>query len=202
MAAHPGRKHILILVAAAALLAAAVAALLAVRASDEASCRSFSAPGTEVWLVLGQSNAANHAEARTEAGPAVAAFDGRRCIAARDPLPGGTGTGGSLWPTLGDAWVSRGAAGRVIVAMVAQESTPVSRWQPGGRLHRRTMRTIDALGRRGLAVDRILWIQGEADAILGTGGEEYARALESALAPLHRASGAPVWIALASRCGD
>ncbi|MEA3017216.1 MAG: hypothetical protein QOI38_1938 [Sphingomonadales bacterium] len=202
MAADPRRNRILAPAGAAALLAAALAALMAVRAGDEASCRAFSGPRTEVWLVLGQSNAASHAQARTRAGPAVAAFDGRRCVAARDPLPGGTGAGGSLWPALADAWARRGGAGRILVAMVAQESTPVARWQPGGRLHRRALRTIEALRDRGLPVDRIFWIQGETDAILGTGEADYAQGLRSALAPLHRASGAPVWIALASRCGD
>jgi hypothetical protein len=201
MADHSRARHVLALLGPAVLLAAALAALVVARASDDASCRAYSAPRTEVWLVLGQSNAANHAEVRTQAGPAVTAFDGRRCVAARDPLPGGSGAGGSLWPPLAEAWARRGG-GRVVVAMVAQEATPVSRWLPGGRLHRRALRTIAALRGRGLPVGRIFWIQGEADAILGTGEADYARGLEAALAPLHRASGAPVWIALASRCGD
>ncbi|HEX8365360.1 MAG TPA: sialate O-acetylesterase [Allosphingosinicella sp.] len=202
MARQRRRRQFIALGAAAALLTAAFAALIAVRARDDASCRVLAGPRTEVWLVLGQSNAANHAERRTQAGPRVAAFDGRRCDAARDPLPGGTGAGGSLWPPLAEAWVRRGHASRVVVAMVAEESTPVAQWQPGRALHRRALRTIEKLRERRLPVDRILWIQGEADAIVGTGEADYAQGLASALAPLHQASGAPVWIALASRCGD
>ena len=113
-----------------------------------------------------------------------------------------TGAGGSIWPPLAEAWVGRGRASRVVVAMVAEESTSVAQWQPGRALHRRALRTIEVLRERGLPVGRILWIQGEADAIVGTGEADYAQGLASALAPLYQASGAPVWIALASRCGD
>ena len=155
-----------------------------------------------MWLALGQSNAANHAEVRQSAGTEVAAFDGRGCIAAGDPLPGGDGSAGSLWTPLAQAWVRQGGSERVLIAVTAKSATSVAEWVPGEPLHRRAERTIEALQRRGLRVSRILWIQGEADAILATPGLSYRKALERALAPLHRRSGAPVWIARASRCGE
>ena len=152
--------------------------------------------------MLGQSNAANFAEVRHRGGTAVGAFDGRGCAEAADPLPGADGSAGSLWVPLARAWVEERRTSRVLIAATAQSSTSVSRWTPGTRLHRRALNRIAALERRGLRVTRILWIQGEADAILHTPGAAYREALKATLEPLHRRAGAPVFIALASRCGD
>jgi hypothetical protein len=93
-------------------------------------------------------------------------------------------------------------ADAVLIAVVAQASTPISDWTPGRRLHRRATDVIDRLERRGLRVTRILWVQGEADVILGTKGSAYADSLVSALAPLHRRTGAPVFVSRIGRCGD
>jgi hypothetical protein len=189
--------------AALVCLAAAAAVLLwQQRAQDARSCLPFQGKGAEVWLVLGQSNAGNHGERRHEAGPRVAAFDGSRCAPARDPLPGGDGDGGSLWTPLAERWVREGRAARVLVAMVSEEATAVARWQPGEPLHRRALGAAAALERRGLRVTRILWVQGEADAIVGTPAGTYAEALAAALQPLHEGTGAPAWIAQTGRCGD
>jgi hypothetical protein len=200
---HPTIRRRAAALAAILCLAAAAGALLRHSgARDAASCRPFAEPGTEVWLALGQSNAGNHAERPYEAGPEVAAFDGKGCVAARDPLPGGDGDGGSLWTPLAERWVREGRARRVLVAVVAREATAVAEWQPGEPLHRRAVAALDGLKRRGLDVTRILWVQGEADAILGTAGDRYASDLAAVLQPLHAASRAPVWIAQIGRCGD
>jgi hypothetical protein len=196
------RRRAAALAAILCLVAAAGALLRLSHERSAASCRPFAAPGTEVWLALGQSNAGNHAQRRSEAGPAVAAFDGARCVAAHDPLPGADGHGGSLWTPLADRWVQEGRAPRVLVAVVARGATAIAEWQPGQPLHRRALDTVAALQRRGLRVTRILWVQGEADAIYGTAGDTYARDLTASLQPLHAASGAPAWIARAGRCGD
>jgi hypothetical protein len=166
------------------------------------SCRPFASPGTEVWLVLGQSNAANFAEVRHRAGAAVGAFNGSGCVEAADPLPGADGTAGTLWVPLAQAWVEEKRASRVLIAATAQSATSVEQWTPGARLHRRALNRIVALERRGLQVTRILWIQGEADAILNTPVGAYSEALKATLEPLYQRTGAPVFIALASRCGD
>jgi hypothetical protein len=168
----------------------------------EASCHAFASPNTEVWLALGQSNAANHAEVRYSAGSNVGAFNGRSCVTARDPLPGGDGKGGSLWTPLAQALTNERRAERVLIAVVAQAATPLADWAPGSRLHRRATETVEALERRGLRVTRILWVQGEADAILGTGGDPYRLGLSAALEPLHSRTRAPVMISLVSQCGD
>jgi len=136
------------------------------------------------------------------AGERVAAFEGGRCRPARDPLPGGDGEGGSVWTPLADQWVRRGRAERIVIAMTAQSATSVADWQPKGRLHERAQSTIAALQKRGLHVSRILWLQGEADAILNTSGAAYFNGLVAALEPLARSAGAPVLVATVGRCGS
>jgi hypothetical protein len=99
-------------------------------------------------------------------------------------------------------WLDEGRAERVLVAVSAREATSVAQWAPGSPLHRRALDTVEALERRGLRVTRILWVQGEADVILDTEGSRYRQGLIDTLAPLHKATGAPVYISLIGRCGD
>src|SRR5581483_848800 len=62
----------------------------------------------EVFVVAGQSNAANHgAEKQITRTGRVAAFDGIRWQLANDPQPGASGNGGSFLPPFGDAIVDK-----------------------------------------------------------------------------------------------
>jgi hypothetical protein len=201
LAAPQSGRLIAALTLAAALLALAALALL-LETSARRSCAPFQAPGTEVWLALGQSNAGNHAEIGMEAGPQVSAFEEGRCLAARDPLPGSDGDGGSVWTPLAELWARSGKSERVLVAVTAKAATSIAEWQPGGSLNDRAQGTIAALQRRDLKVSRILWLQGEADAIAGTSETDYAEGLAAALEPLSRAAAAPVFIATVGRCGN
>jgi Carbohydrate esterase, sialic acid-specific acetylesterase len=167
-----------------------------------ASCASLRAPGTEVWLALGQSNAANSAEVRHRGWPGVWTFDGRRCVAAADPLPGASGTAGSLWVPLANRVVADGGAPAVLIVSRAEGATAVTQWLPGGVLFGRALAAIAGLERAGLRVSRVLWQQGEADAIMGTPADVYADRLRRVTGALHRATGAPVHIAVSGWCGD
>ncbi len=86
----------------------------------------------EVFVVAGQSNAANSGEEklRTKTGR-VAAFDGARWQPANDPQPGAGGSGGSFMPPFGDAVAERF---KVPVGLVAcgVGGTSVREWLPRG----------------------------------------------------------------------
>ncbi|MCW5556418.1 MAG: hypothetical protein KIT22_01005 [Verrucomicrobiae bacterium] len=86
----------------------------------------------EVFLVAGQSNAANHGEEllRPDSGR-VAAFDGRQWRLAEDPQAGASGNGGSLLPPFGDAMVERFDVPIGLIP-VASGGTSVREWLPRG----------------------------------------------------------------------
>ena len=141
----------------------------------------------EIFVVAGQSNAANHGETKQRpASDRVVAFDGARWRVADDPQPGASGGGGSFLPAFGDAIV---AAFDVPVGFVACGigATSVREWLPAGTtfphpptIEQRVRRTpdggwasdgraFDALvarmrpfGVRGFRA--VLWHQGESDA--------------------------------------
>src|SRR5262249_42279517 len=130
----------------------------------------FDDPDTGVFLVMGQSNAANHGDRRHTAGDQVFAFDFFRTQAtvASDPLPGGSGTGGSVWTRLGDPLISGGVFKRVLFIPIAYGGTYAADWAPNGTMSRRTAMALArlrrTLGSRVVNVSAVLWQQGEAEA--------------------------------------
>lgn len=141
----------------------------------------------ELFVVAGQSNAANHAEARLKpATDKVVACDGQAWRVAEDPQLGATGGGGSFIPPLGDILVERLGV-PVGFFPVAVGATSVREWVPAGVAFERpptltgnirsvgpgqfesTGRLYQALADRlrlagPAGVRAILWHQGESDA--------------------------------------
>jgi hypothetical protein len=73
-----------------------------------------------VFVIAGQSNAANHGEGRFTAGNNVFnfnLFDGQLYHAA-DPLLGATGNDGSPWCLLGDRLVAAGFASSIVLCPI------------------------------------------------------------------------------------
>lgn len=141
----------------------------------------------EVFVVAGQSNAANHgAERQTTRTGRVAAFDGIRWQPANDPQPGASGTGGSFLPPFGDAIAEKFGVPVGLVAF-GVGATSVREWLPAGatfpnpptlegRVRKRPDGTWESrgelytsfrdrmkqLGPHGFRA--VLWHQGESDA--------------------------------------
>ena len=141
----------------------------------------------EVFVVAGQSNAANHgAEKQTTKTKRVAAFDGTGWRLADDPQPGASGSGGSFLPPFGDAVAEKFGAPVGLVAC-GVGATSVREWLPKGStfpnpptLEGRVRKLADGnweskgdlfaafrdrmkqLGPRGFRA--VLWHQGESDA--------------------------------------
>lgn len=154
-----------------------------------------------IALTFGQSNAANSVQGRHAARDGVLWFYSGHCYAAADPLPGATGTGGSVWSRLGDRLLDSGRYRRVLFAGIAENGSDLDRWMPGGDLHARLLDALAALRAAGLEPTHLLWHQGEQDMRLDTAPARYRdgfRALVDAL----RAQGisAPVFVARASYC--
>jgi predicted esterase len=182
----------------------------------------------EVFLVAGQSNAANHGEKRLEPqSDQVVAFDGSHWLRAADPQPGASGGGGSFLPPLGDLLRAKW---NVPVGFIpaAEGATSVREWQPAGTVlpnpptltgrvvHRpdgawvadgalfdRLVAREKSVGPQGFRM--VLWHQGESDANQADpsrtlAGTNYSALLKSLIAQSRKASGwdAPWMVARAT----
>lgn len=141
----------------------------------------------EVFVIAGQSNAANHGQEklRTRTGW-VASFSGTRWQLAHDPQPGASGDGGSFIPAFGDAMYQRFHV-PIGIVNVASGGTSVREWLPTGvtftnpptvmsnvrevsphvwestgTLYSNLVSRMKALGPKGFRA--VLWHQGESDA--------------------------------------
>lgn len=157
---------------------------------------------TMVILVVGQSHAANHTAVRSASRRgAYVLFDGR-CYPAADPLPGGTGTSGSLWPGLGDHLLETNSADAVVFAVAAVSGTSLRRWAPGGELAGLLSAVVRSVVPR-YRVTHTLWMQGESDLVEGTDTATYRDRFHALLGSLRQLGvAAPVYVAVSSSwCG-
>ena len=154
-----------------------------------------------VFLIIGQSNAANHGATRHACSkPAFNfnPFDGL-CYRASDPLLGATGDLGSPWCLLADALIARGFARSILLCPLAVGGATVAEWAPGGPYHHRMTYSLKRLQAAGFRPSHVFWHQGEADALYGTSAEAYGRSF-TALALSLRGLGVrcPIHVAIAS----
>ena len=140
----------------------------------------------EVFIVAGQSNAANHgSEKQVTKSQMVSSFDGKKWSIANDPQHGASGNGGSFIPAFGDAMTARYGVPIGIVP-VAVGGTSVREWLPKGvrfKQNTTTGRGVVAKGdefeSNGVLFDKlcapmkalgiggfraVIWHQGESDA--------------------------------------
>lgn len=134
----------------------------------------------DVFVVAGQSNAANHGlPTQTSTSGMVFAMDENgHWRPGNDPLPVATGSDGSPWPKLGDHLAN--ALGVPIgFASVASGGTRVDEWQPDRALYAQLQDALQLLGPRGARA--VLWHQGESDAFIGTSTESYSEQLRTVI---------------------
>ena len=158
---------------------------------------------TAVLLLLGQSNAANDGGQRHRSNygdRVVNAFD-KRCFIAASPLLGATDTKGEYWTLLGNHLIASGQNDNVILAPLAYSGSEVARWAAGGDLNPVLVDTMKRLQDSGYRITSVLWVQGEADLVLGTTAGDYqARFLSMVDTLRQHGVEAPVYISIASKC--
>jgi hypothetical protein len=160
-------------------------------------------PDTAVLLVVGQSNAGNHAgqRYRSEFGDRVVNFFGGRCFLAVSPLLGSTGTLGEYWTSLGNRLVASGRVQNVVIAPIAYTGSGVALWAPGGKFHPALVSGVRDLAAAGFQPTHILWDQGEFDYVAGTSEADYAAQLQAVVQTLRDEDiSAPFYITIASKC--
>ena len=158
---------------------------------------------TAVLLLLGQSNAGNHAGQRfgsEHAERVVNFFDGQ-CYVAESPLLGSDGTSGEYWTQLGNLLLDSGSFDEVVLAPVAITGSEIFRWALGGDLNAAMVDTVCKLKQSGYRVTHVLWVQGEIDYVKGTNENDYRNRFVSLVTSL-RSHGvaAPVYVAVATKC--
>jgi len=179
-----------------------LSSIVAPRPEQVVDCAPLIQQRPLILLAIGQSNAGNHGTLVKSSDAPIAMVVGADCVVADDPLPGATGTGGSIWRHL-PAILSQGLAGRkVLLSVLAVDATTINDWtKPGSRLASRLVDQVQALQQRGLKPDFVLWQQGEADARINTGSVEYQQGLARLAALLDKAgTQAPVMLARSTVC--
>lgn len=156
-----------------------------------------------VLLVVGQSNAANHGRPRGRAGPGSYALSVEGVFRLEDPLPGASGPGGSPWPHWAALQQRARPGSQVLVASIAQGSSAVADWIPGGVHAQRLPEMLTALRSQELAVDAVVWHQGETEAWSAVDAAAYEANLRRWIASV-RVLGinAPIYVCLTSRDGQ
>lgn len=132
-------------------------------------------------LVLGQSNAANHARVGSIPpleGDTVFSFFRGRCYKLADPLPGASGSGVSIW-SLAVPSLSVRLGRPIVIIVVAEMNRNIADWsRHGGFADLAAGIAADAV-QKGLMPAVAIWMHGETDAAIGTNGEEYAEGLRT-----------------------
>ncbi|OWQ93052.1 hypothetical protein CDN99_00665 [Roseateles aquatilis] len=157
-----------------------------------------------VVLVMGQSNAANHADPANAAAPPIAPMPVLHeggCGLSGAPLPGGTGTGGSLWPAVNQALHGRWQGHPIVWAVIAVEGSSIGEWTADGPLRKHWQTQVDRIKGTRWPVAAVLWQQGEADARDRTAMADYRDALAALRAGVAaRGVDAPWWLARSTYC--
>lgn len=130
--------------------------------------------GTWVFLILGQSNAANHAGQKYQSlfGRKILNFSNGQCFEATSPLLGSTGQWGEPWTLLANKLVQGGFAENIILWPVAIGDTRISQWIPGGEIYPLLLSEI-VKGEKMFHPTHVFWLQGESDLKSGTSEVDY-----------------------------
>lgn len=143
------------------------------------SCEKLAAQKPIVILALGQFNAANHGARGIDADVPVAMIADGKCVMAVDPLPGGTGAGGSIWYRLPRHFAKLETRRPVVLSVLAVEATSIAEWtNQESILRQRLSLQLKSMQAVGLPPSFVLWQQGEADAIVETSQADYSAGLD------------------------
>lgn len=160
---------------------------------------------TAVFVIAGQSNAANFAGQRyTSAhGAQILNFFNGDCFIAASPLLGTSESRGEYWTRMANILVSMGKFDTVVLAPIAIDASNIARWARGGDLNGLMLTALANVHRQGYRVTHVLWHQGEADLIMGTSRSQYEANFQSVVDTL-RTSGldAPIFVSITSKCSS
>ncbi|MBL0925976.1 MAG: hypothetical protein IBJ12_16105 [Sphingomonadaceae bacterium] len=159
-------------------------------------------PDTAVFLITGQSNAANYGETlfKTSYPAKVLNFFQGKCFSAASPLIGADGKAGESWTILADKLIETGKFDQVILLSSGIGATAIERWQQGGDLNLMLLKAVKSAQRK-YRITHVLWHQGEADLVRKTSTEAYVTRFESFARSLRKVNvRAPIYVSITSKC--
>jgi hypothetical protein len=123
-------------------------------------------------LALGQSNLANHGQSRRASTFGRALHRGAFHPLA-DPVPGGSGKTGSIWPRLAGMLEERGDVADLVLSLRAVGGTSIADWSLGGSCYESLSAELPAIAMATPPVTHVVFHQGERDNLLGTSTADY-----------------------------
>lgn len=165
-------------------------------------CRQVLKQHPQVILALGQSNAANSGGRAQKAIAPITLFAEGACLMAVDPLPGGTGQGGSIWSRLPHHMSILRPQQSVVLSLLGVDGTSIEEWTADSSpLRKRLEHHLNVMKATGLTPQLILWQQGEAEARTGTTEAAYGAGLDQLAAVLElNGIQAPIVVAQSTVC--
>lgn len=128
---------------------------------------------TMIALTFGQSNAANRGQKPySSRNKNVLVYADGKLYHAKDPLPGATGRGGSVWSVLGDMLIDSDLFKKVIFIPIAIGNTAIDCWARG-ECYRKLEKTLLHLDSAKIQLTHIFWHQGESDNLNNTSKQKY-----------------------------
>jgi hypothetical protein len=176
--------------------------LIAIAGKKDVACPQQT-KDTAVLLVIGQSNAANHAEKKlnTRYPQHVINYHNGHCYVAQSPLLGATGEQGEFITAVADQLMDRHLYQDVVIVSSAIGGSSITRWQVDGDLNQMLLETLSQI--KDYQITHILWHQGETDFGLSLNETVYAKSFNSLRNSLRDVGvTAPFFIAQATKCGD
>ncbi len=142
-------------------------------------------------LGIGQSNLANHCGTPAASAAGIVVFRGET-HPMTDPIRGGSGVTGSVWPRLADRLSALTRPGPLVLTLVAVERTSVADWAPGGD----RFPALDDRYRSGDfdGVTHVVYQQGEKDNRRRTSTDAYAADFRRLHATVTEMTGEIPWI--------
>ena len=124
-------------------------------------------------LVIGQSNVANHVSAKCSSSFGSVTDANGILQPLTDPLPGGSGTRGSVWTRLGILLNGVETVNEYVVTLRAVGGTSISDWSEGGAQYSSLALELQKISLFLPPITHVVWQQGEKDTLLNTKCENY-----------------------------
>jgi len=162
-------------------------------------------PGTDVWYIIGQSNAGNNGDGRYTAGAGAFMYAGNgQCYPASDPIVGTDGAGAGPWARLADLMLGQkdpngNKIANIVIINRSVGGSSVADWAQGGIFNAKITASLNDAMANGYTPTRLVWVQGEAD--INMPAETYINDFFSMLLTIRQLGlTAPIWVATTTMC--